>query len=407
MFVAVDINEPVLILPILIQPKVNPKICVFYDKLDRNHMRTAKQTLTEWFDASQITINGNRSYDIQIHDERFYDRVLAEGFLGFGESYMDCFWDCQELDELIYRTLRAGLEEKVASIKNLMPYLRAIFFNRQRRSKAFDIGKHHYDIGNDLYIQMLDSRMAYSCGYWRDAENLEAAQQAKLDLICRKLQLQPHMRVLDIGCGWGSFAGYAAEKYGVQIVGITVSQDQIKLAKERYKHLDIDFRYQDYREVNEPFDRIVSVGMFEHVGPKNYRAFMEVVNRCLSDDGYLLLHTIGSNIDRKTTDPWTEKYIFPRSVPPSAARITRAAEGLFVMRDWHSFGGDYARTLKAWYENFDTHWSTLSANYDDRFYRMWRFFLLTAAGSFRANRNQLWQIVFTKHLSGPDYNSIR
>lgn len=370
-------------------------------------MRTAKKTITEWFHTAQITVNGAQPFDIQIHDERFYDRTLAEGFLGFGESYMDGEWDCQALDQLTERMIRAGLEEKVANIKNLVPYLRSRVLNRQRKSRAFDIGKHHYDIGNDLYTRMLDRRMAYSCGYWKNADHLNAAQEAKLDLICRKIGLKPGMRVLDIGCGWGSFAGFAAERYGARVVGVTVSEEQIALAKKKYASLDVEFRYQDYRDVNETFDRVVSVGMFEHVGPKNYRTFMEVVNRCLVEDGYLLLHTIGSNKEKARTDPWTDKYIFPGGVPASASRITRASEGLLVLRDWHSFGGDYARTLLAWYDNIEAHWPELQKHYDERFYRMWRFFLLTAAGGFRANRNQLWQIVYTKPSASADYNSVR
>jgi cyclopropane-fatty-acyl-phospholipid synthase len=370
-------------------------------------MKTAKQTITELLKEAGISINGNQAYDIQINNERFYNRVLAEGVLGLGESYMDGDWDCKALDEMFFKALRAGLESKIEPLKIIFPLVRAWLINRQRKSKAFKVGKHHYDIGNDLFTSMLDKRMTYSCGYWKNVDNLDAAQEAKLDLICRKICLKPNLRVLDIGCGWGSFAGYAAEKYGVSVLGITVSQEQIELAQERYKGLDIEFRYQDYREVNEPFDRIVSVGMFEHVGPKNYQTFMQVTDRCLVDNGYFLLHTIGSNTSRTSTDPWTDKYIFPGGVPPSPYKLMKSIEGIFVLRDWHSFGGDYDRTLMAWYENFNNAWSDLITNYDARFYRMWRFFLLSAAAGFRSNRNQLWQIVLSKKAASADYNAVR
>lgn len=365
-----------------------------------------KDTVVSLLGLADVEINGNRSWDIQVHNERFYHRLLSEGALGLGESYMDGDWDCESLDDMLFRVLRADLESKVQPLKMLLPVARAWLVNRQRKSKAFDIGEHHYDLGNDLYTGMLDSRMTYSCGYWREARNLEDAQVGKLDLICRKMGLKPRMRILDIGCGWGSFAGYAAEKYKVEVLGITVSKEQIALAKERYKGCGAEFRFQDYRDLNESFDRIVSVGMFEHVGPKNYRTYMQVVNRCLKEDGWFLLHTIGTNIRKTAMDPWTDKYIFPGGVLPTAIQITQAAEKLLIMRDWHNFTGDYDRTLTAWYENFIAIWPELKG-YNERFYRMWRFFLLTAAGGFRANRNQLWQIVFSKIGASADYDSVR
>jgi cyclopropane-fatty-acyl-phospholipid synthase len=278
----------------------------------------------------------------------------------------------------------------------LLPYVVSRFTNRQRKSKAAVIAEAHYNLGNDLFEAMLDRRMVYSCGYWREAADLDAAQEAKLDLVCRKLALEPGMRVLDIGCGWGSFAQFAAERYGVEVVGVTVSQPQVDLGRARCAGLPVDLRLQDYREVRGRFDRVVSIGMFEHVGLKNYRQFMEIAHRCLNEKGIFLLHTIGGLRSILCQDPWVEKYIFPNSLIPSARYITDAIEGLFVMEDWHNFGADYDRTLMAWWGNFEKAWPSLQARYGDRFYRIWRYYLLYCAGSFRARYNQLWQVVLSK-----------
>ena len=256
-------------------------------------MNKAEKTVRGLLEMAAIEINGPNPYDIQVNDTQFYQRVLSGGPLGLGEAYMDGIWDCEKLDVLIYKLLRADLEHSISPLKLLIPVIWSKLVNLQSRRRAFRIGEHHYDIGNDLYQLMLDSRMVYTCGYWKDADNLEDAQEAKLDLICRKVGLEPGMRVLDLGCGWGSFAGFAAERYGVSVVGVTVSKEQIEYGQQRYRDLDVDLRFQDYREVKERFDRIVSIGILEHVGPKNYRTFMETVNRCLEDDGLYLLHTIG------------------------------------------------------------------------------------------------------------------
>lgn len=348
-------------------------------------------------ESADIQIDGSKPWDIQVKDSRLFNRVLRQGSLGLGEGYMDGWWEAKALDEFFTRVLRAGLEKRVyGKPAMLFENLKSLLTNRQSKDKAHEIGEHHYDIGNDLYIAMLDKRMVYTCGYWQQAKSLDEAQEAKLDLVCRKIGLQPGQRVLDIGCGWGSFAQYAAEEYGAEVVGITVSNEQVELARERCKGLPVEIRFQDYREVNEPFDHIVSLGMIEHVGSKNYRTYMQTVHRCLKDEGRFILHTIGSNESVRTTDPWIEKYIFPNSQLPSARQLSLAAEGLFVMEDWQNFGAHYDKTLMAWYQNFEEHWDELKSNYSERFYRMWKYYLLSCAGSFRARKNQLWQIVFTK-----------
>ena len=356
-----------------------------------------KQIIQELFDFSDVRIDGDRPWDIQIHNPQFFERVLAGGSLALGESYMDGWWDCDALDQFFDKIMDARLDKKVKkSARVLWTVMKAKFINAQRRSKAYVIGKRHYDIGNDLFSTMLDKRMNYSCGYWHEAMTLEDAQEAKLELICRKMGLKSGMKILDIGCGWGGFAKYAAEKYDVKVTGVTVSQEQVEYARQYCQGLDVDIKLQDYRDLKDKFDRIISIGMFEHVGSRNYKTYMKVSHRCLEANGLFLLHTIAGNSSVNSTDQWINTYIFPNSMLPSAKQITSAAEGLFVLEDWHSFGQYYDNTLMAWYETFTNNWDQIKEGYDERFYRMWTYYLLSCAGSFRARRNQLWQIVFSK-----------
>ncbi len=362
-------------------------------------------TLLEPYD---IRISGTRPWDIRVNDARFFVRVLREGSLGLGESYMDGWWECDQLDELIARLLRDDIRKQLKKHwPSLALGLASVLLNRQNKKRAFTIAKAHYDKGNDLYEAMLDKSMTYTCGYWKDVHSLDEAQEAKLDLVCRKIGLKPGQQVLDIGCGWGSFARFAAEKYGGRVTGITVSREQVALARERCKNLPVEIRLQDYRDVDEVFDHVISLGMIEHVGPKNYHHYMRVVSRCLKDDGCFLLHTIGSARSVQSTDPWIEKYIFPNSVLPSIAQLAKAVEGSFVIEDLHNFSADYDKTLMAWYANFVSAWPRLKETYGDRFFRMWSFYLLSCAGSFRSRSNQLWQFVCTKKGILGGYQSIR
>jgi len=357
-----------------------------------NNFRYKVERLLSFAD---VKIDGDRPWDLQVHNEDLYARILAKGSLGLGESYMDGWWDCNRLDEFFNRILRAKLDERVKPWSELFGILKAKLFNSQKLSRAFQIGQHHYDIGNNLYRHMLGERLIYSCGYWENASTLDQAQEAKLDLVCRKLDLQPGMHVLDIGCGWGGTAKFAAERYQVEVVGITVSEKQARLGKELCQGLPVEIRLQDYRALEGAFDRILSLGMFEHVGYKNYATFMRAVNSYLKDGGLFLLHTIGGYRSVTRNDPWIERYIFPNSMLPSARQICAAAEGLFIIEDWHSFGADYDKTLMHWFRNFHNNWDTLKKEYDERFYRMWKYYLLSFAGSFRARINQLWQIVLS------------
>ncbi|PWU28532.1 cyclopropane fatty acyl phospholipid synthase [Pseudomonas sp. RW407] len=342
-----------------------------------------------------IQINGQRPWDMQVLRPRVFERALAQGSLGLGESYMDGDWDAQHLDEFFHRLLRARLDQEVRPWRLLAHVLRYRLLNLQSSRRAWQVGRRHYDLGNELYRAMLDSRMTYSCGYWETASTLEQAQEAKLELICRKLRLEPGMRLLDIGCGWGSLMAYAAQHHGVECVGVTVSQEQANWASDRYRDLPVEFRLQDYRTLTGRFDRIASVGMFEHVGHKNHRAFMQVAQRCLADDGLFLLHTIGKNTRHGRPDPWIDRYIFPNGDLPSIGQLGDAADGLFVVEDLHNFGACYDRTLMAWHANFEAAWPRFSA-LGERFRRMWRYYLLSCAGAFRARDIQLWQWVLSR-----------
>ncbi|EMH4216852.1 cyclopropane fatty acyl phospholipid synthase [Serratia marcescens] len=343
-----------------------------------------------------VAINGPRAWDIRVHNPALFKRILQEGSLGFGESYMDGWWECERLDMLFTRILQAGVDERLPkSLSDIARIAYARLFNRQSRKRAWQVGKEHYDIGNDLFRAMLDPYMQYSCGYWKEAQTLEQAQQAKLRMICEKLQLKPGMTLLDIGCGWGGLAQFAAQNYGVSVHGVTISAEQQKLAQERCAGLDVEILLQDYRDLDRQFDRIVSVGMFEHVGPKNYETYFSVAARNLKPDGLFLLHTIGSNQTDLNVDAWIDKYIFPNGCLPSVRHIAEASEGRFVMEDWHNFGTDYDRTLMAWLENFKRAWPDLMGGYSERFERMFTYYLNACAGAFRSRNIQLWQVLFS------------
>ena len=351
---------------------------------------------SEMLQSADIEVNGSRPFDIRVKNPHFFKRVLQEGSLGLGESYMDGWWECDRLDIFFQKVLRAGLENQLPHhIKDTLRVDAARLTNLQSKKRAWIVGKEHYDLGNDLFSLMLDPYMQYSCAYWKDATTLKQAQEAKLKLICEKLQLRPGMTLLDIGCGWGGLAAYAAKNYGVSVHGVTITAEQQKMAQERCKDLDVQILLQDYRDLNSQYDRIVSVGMFEHVGPKNYQTYFNVVARNLKPDGLFLLHTIGANETNMNVDPWINKYIFPNGCLPSVKHIATTSEGKFVMEDWHNIGADYDRTLMAWYERFVQNWPKIEHNYSQRFFRMFSYYLNACAGAFRARDIQLWQVVFS------------
>ena len=344
-----------------------------------------------------VRINGPDPWDIQVRDERFYARVLTEKSLGLGESYMEGWWDCECIDECICRLLLGNIEEKIkGNVKTLLLYLSARAVNLQSPSRADIIARRHYDLDNDLFLSFLDPHNQYSCAYFQDTDDLTEAQQKKLDLICRKIDLQPGDHVLDIGCGWGGFAHYAAERYGCTVTAVNISEEQLRHACESCKDLPVKIMREDYRRIKGTFDKIVSVGMFEHVGEKNYRTFMNVACRCLKDAGVFLLHTIGGNVSRIHCDPWIDRYIFPNSMLPSIAQIGRAVEDLFVIEDIHNLAPHYEKTLLTWNDRFQKAWPRFAGKFDRTFKRMWEYYLLCCAGAFRARQIQVWQIVMTK-----------
>lgn len=365
--------------------------------------------------SADIKINGSRPWDIQVHRPELFERVFKHYSLGLGEAYVEGWWDCEQIDEFIFRILNAKLDSQILSDKKFLLAILSLklrtlnsrLFNQQSERKSLEVGRRHYDIGNDLYRSMLDRNLNYTCGYWRVANNLDDAQIAKMALTCEKLQLKPGMRLLDIGCGFGALAKFAAENYGVSVVGITISKEQQELGAELCKNLPVEIRFLDYRNLNEKFDRIASLGMFEHVGYKNYPQFMNIASTCLAPDGLFLLHTIGSNLSSIQIDPWINRYIFPNGQLPSIAQIGKAIEPYFIMEDWHSFGLDYAKTLHAWHHNFTSNWPNISKKYGEKFYRMWTYYLLLSAGGFKAKCNQLWQIVLSKQSRREAYISNR
>lgn len=355
-----------------------------------------RSVFAEMLSRAGVTLDGNAPWDIKIRDERAIRRILREGLLGVGESYMDGGWDCAQLDVLTERVLRTGVFERTPDWKHLPTLIKARLFNLQSRRRASHVIETHYDLGNDLFQSMLDERMVYTCGYWKNANTLAQAQEAKMDLVCRKLDLKPGMKVLDLGCGFGSLMKFAAEKYGVECTGYSLSSEQTRLGRELCAGLPVTFVQKDYREVSGSFDRVVSIGMLEAVGVRNFRAFMKVVSQSLKPGGSGLLHTMGSSRSFAHTEVWFDKYIFPNGAIPSIAQLGQAMEGYLIMEDWHCFGPDYDPTLMAWNENFQKAWPKLQTSYSTRFKRMWEFYLLVLAGTFRARYSHLWQITVSK-----------
>lgn len=358
---------------------------------------TKEKFISSLLAQADITIGGDRPWDIQVHNTDLYTRVLNQGSLGLGEAYMQGWWDAKSLDKFFARILQARLASRINRRTPLWFRLLARFTNPQSKKRAFKIGELHYDLNNAFFAAMLGKTMTYTCGYWKNARTLDDAQTAKLDLICRKLQLKPGMTLLDIGCGWGSLIRYAAKHYGAICTGISVSREQIAFAEKYCAKLPINLRLMDYRNITGQFDRIASIGMFEHVGKKNYRTFFDVVQRASKPDGLFLLHTIGN---RSLTgggihDGWLNQYIFPDGEIPALSEVITAATPFFVLEDLHNFGSDYDQTLMAWHANFKANWERFKNAFPQHFQRMWCYYLLCCAGSFRARHNQLWQFVFS------------
>jgi cyclopropane-fatty-acyl-phospholipid synthase len=372
-------------------------------------MKLARTVVEGLLSKAGVAIDGPNPWDIQVKDGRFYGRVMRDGSLGLGEAYIEGWWDCPQVDELICRLLRSGVKDQSnKDLRHVMALVATRLFNLQSKARSKRVAERHYDLGNELFSAFLDPYNQYSCAYFEGTEDLNEAQGQKLELICKKIALRPGDRVLDIGCGWGGFGRYAAEHHDCSVTGVNISREQIQYAKAYCSDLQVSVLECDYRELGGTFDKVVSIGMFEHVGWKNYRTFMETVHRCLEDGGIFLLQTIGGNESQLGVDAWVAKYIFPVGVVPSIAQIGRAIEGLFVMEDWDNLGPHYDKTLLAWNRNFQRAWDSLKGKYGERFKRMWEYYLLSSAGAFRARGLQLWQILLTKyHTSQPAWRDRR
>jgi cyclopropane-fatty-acyl-phospholipid synthase len=371
-------------------------------------MSRSKHEIQNILDLAGIEINGPNPWDIQIHNERFYQRFISKGTLGLGESYMDGWWDVDQLDQFFFKVLSTKLEKSIKmNFDRVITYLHATLLNMQTRERSKKVAREHYDLDNNLYMSFLDPYNQYTCGYFQGTDSLNEAQEKKLDLICRKLGITSDDKVLDIGCGWGGFAKFAAERYGCSVTGITISDQQLEYAQEYCKGLPVEIVKMDYRDLNQTFDKVLICGMIEHVGVKNYKTIMRIVQKCLHKNGLLLLHTIGRNTSSHYADPWITKYIFPNSMLPSIKQISKAAEDFFIIEDFHNFGIYYVKTLKEWMQNFDDNWDQLKSKYNDRFYRMWKYYLLSCAGAFEARSIQLWQFVLSTSGVPGGYTSIR
>ncbi|MCH7508784.1 MAG: cyclopropane fatty acyl phospholipid synthase [Proteobacteria bacterium] len=365
-------------------------------------MSSRSQKLIEpIFREAGIRINGSEPWDMIIHDARFFDRFVRDGTMGAGESYMDGWWDCERIDELTARVLSSELSDVFArNWKLRLDHLKKVLLDRQRGRRSMAVAERHYDLGNEFFARMLGPTMAYSCAYWRDADNLDEAQRNKMDLCCRKLELKEGDRLLDVGCGWGSMMKYAAENYGCEVIGITISKQQCEYAERISKDLPVEVRLLNYRDARPgdlgTFDKVVSIGMFEHVGKPNYRSFMQFIDRVLAPDGLFLLHTIGRIAD--VQDRWIGRYIFPNSYLPELRDLADAIANIFVLEDLQNIGANYDKTMLAWHRNFEQFAKEGLAEENPRFYRMWRYYLLTGAGSFRLRKKRaaVWQLVLSK-----------
>jgi cyclopropane-fatty-acyl-phospholipid synthase len=320
---------------------------------------------------------------------------------------MDGWWDTKALDQVVYRLYMANAAKRNNDLPGKIDMCKAKLINQQSKLRARKVAHVHYDLGNEMYGKMLGDTMQYTCAYWKQAKTLDEAQENKLDLICKKLQLREGEKVLELGCGWGSFARFAAENYGVQVDAYNISKEQVQFARERTRGLPVTIHLADYRDAKGEYDKAAAIGLCEHVGYKNYGTLMQVAHRSLKKHGLFLLHSIANNTSTTHCDPWFNKYIFPNGMLPSVKQLGEAMEGLFVLEDWHNFGPDYDKTLMAWFSNFDRTWPLFKEQYGERFYRMWKYYLLSLAGSFRSRRIQLWQVVMSRDGVPGGYESVR
>lgn len=368
--------------------------------------RNPEVIIKDIFKIAGITLSdkpSNEPLTITVNNKQFYKNMVSNGELGFAESYMDGHWDCSDLSAITYQLLinldkleNALMKQSLTVGASLLKQHISRLFQYNTREISKKMIEVHYDIGNDLYEKMLGKTMGYTCAYYyKPNMTLDEAQIAKFELVARKLHLKEGMTVLDMGCGWGQQAKYIADKYKVTILAVSLSKEQINWANENNKSDRVTYKLMDYRDVKGKFDRVYSIGMLEHVGLNNYPVFFNKSYDVLKDDGILLVHFISTNPPKAKLSPFIDKYIFPNAyIPKKKDIIGSFLDNKWSLEDWQNIGVSYNTTLLAWYDNIKD-WKGLD-NYDKRFRRMWEFYLLGCASSFKAENDCLWQIVFTK-----------
>lgn len=353
--------------------------------------------------------NGHVDVSVRVENPRVFTRALAAGSLGLGESYMagDFVVDDGRLPELLEILLRNRLDQKIKERPLAVLQVGLMRITDGLRGKAHNVQR-HYDIGDDLFEAFLDKTLTYSCGYaTHPDDDLEKLQQNKLERICRKLRLRPGDRLLDIGCGFGGLLIHAAKHHGVKATGVTLSRRHCargQAAAEREGLSDrVRIEYADYNEVTDEFDRVVSVGMMEHVPRREYDRYFDRIARVLTKDGVGLVHTIGSNAPKNQHDPFIQKYIFPSSNQPRLSEIAGGLErnGLAIL-DVENMVRHYGYTAARWLEKFRAAKPRLDpARYDESFQRMWEFYLCEGVAAARASDGALYQVLFAKDYAAP------
>lgn len=350
-----------------------------------------------------------RPVTVRLHDESLVRRILLNPDLGIGEGYMEGSFTIDDDDlhgflALAVRNSQNAWRHPLHRFLWKLRYLSRVARQYNPAGRARRRVAHHYDLSGELYDLFLDSDKQYSCAYFRSPDDtLEQAQAQKKAHIAGKLRIEPGMRVLDIGCGWGGLALTLARDYGARVLGVTLSEEQHEVANERARAAGLgnraQFRLMDYREVEGTFDRVVSVGMFEHVGAPHYREYFRTVREKLTEDGIALIHTIGRSTPPGANSPWIEKYIFPGGYIPALSEIMTAVEKEdFISQDIEVWRLHYAQTLRHWHDRFVANEERVREIYDDRFCRMWRYYLVACEQTFRCNRQVVFQLQLARKL---------
>eukprot|EP00928_Gymnodinium_smaydae_P010979 TRINITY_DN14121_c0_g5_i1.p1 TRINITY_DN14121_c0_g5~~TRINITY_DN14121_c0_g5_i1.p1 ORF type:complete len:417 (-),score=86.53 TRINITY_DN14121_c0_g5_i1:242-1492(-) len=348
---------------------------------------------------------------IEVVDSSAWYDIITKGNFGIAEGYMHGKLKVDPLPFFlsVLNGTSVGTRRKehadvlgwVMGLVALPTDLLGLVTNQQTKDRSRRVTEQHYDAGNDLYERMLGPSMSYTCAYWKGAENLDQAQENKFDLIRRKLELAPGMKVADLGMGWGTAAEHMHKQAGVNVTGVSLSKEQVKWAQQNLAKPGLQFIWSDFRDHCEDpkymgyYDRVYSIGMMEHVGYKNYQTFFKCIKNLLKPDGLAVVHTIGEPDFVSAGDPFLEKYIFPGVVIPALSKVTPAFENDFILEDFQNFGHDYSRTLAAWSENSKAFFKENPTAYSLEFQRMWDYYLKMCEALFELRINQLWHFVLS------------